>query len=132
MPMQGLQTVRAVLIKGKNENWAGINLLLLQTSRDSPDHYKWGEEWKTAQTIAVAYLSTRDLKALSNTTEWAFLARSEMNQHCYCSRRDEETEAWEEDLICAHTDHGTVQSLRQQPALNQMPSLSPKRDTMKP
>lgn len=132
MPMQGPWIVRAVLIKGKIKTWAEINLLLFQTSGDSPDHYKWGGEEKTTQTIVVAYLTIGDFKAFSNTNEWAFLVPSEMNQDCYCSRRDEETEAWEGDVVCAQPGHGTVQSLSRKPDLSHRPSPSPKRDMMKP
>ena len=46
-----------------------MNLLLLQTLRDSPDHYKQGGEGKTTQRIVVTYLSIGDLKAFSNTNE---------------------------------------------------------------
>lgn len=55
-----------------------------------------------------------------------------MNRHCYCSRRDEETEAFEGDAIRAQLDHGTMQSLSQWPVLSHRPSLSPKMDFLKP
>lgn len=61
--------MQAVLIKGKNKNQAEISLLLLQTSKDSPDHYKWGGEGKMTQRIVVAYLSIADFKAFSNINE---------------------------------------------------------------
>lgn len=84
------------------------------------------------QRIVVAYLSIADFKALSNINEWAFLDPSEMNQDCSCSKRDEETEAWEGDVIRAQPGHGTVHTLSQNSALSHRPSPSPTRDTMKP